>query len=54
MKLFYATEQDLEDILRSFKDVDDEYRKKELQDARTVRKKGLNCILMDGITVFKQ
>jgi glycerol-3-phosphate cytidylyltransferase-like family protein len=53
----YATEQDLEDILRSFKldvrIVGDEYRKKTSQDARTVRKKGLNCILMDGITVFQ-
>jgi glycerol-3-phosphate cytidylyltransferase len=41
MKLFYATEQDLEDILRSFKDVGDEYRKRRTSGRTHCEEKGI-------------
>jgi hypothetical protein len=52
----YATEQDLEDILRSFKlDVHlwEMSTGKRFLGRTYCEEKGLNCILMDGITVFQ-
>jgi glycerol-3-phosphate cytidylyltransferase len=52
-----ATEQDLEGILGSFKlNISirgDEYREKNFTGRTYCGEKGLNCILMDGITVFQ-
>jgi glycerol-3-phosphate cytidylyltransferase len=53
----YATEQDLEDILRSFKIdvriVGDEYKSETSPEEITVKKKELNCTSMHAITAFQ-